>query len=137
VRARKPTNKQEISEIVNQIIEARTRDGQLDESGLTTNHIKTIRSTFIEMLQAVFHPRINYPTMPTPVERRPEGAPETASTELLEPEAPVTTNEVPARPEPAFAPVETPAARLGTKEVPVVRPTDDDDDAPLPEVPPL
>lgn len=135
VRARKPTNRQEIAEIVNQIIEARMRDGQLDESGLTTDHIKTIRNIFIEMLQAVFHPRINYPAIPAQPERRPELAPETASTELLRPPAPVA--EPVARPETTTAMVETPVVRPQTTEAPAARPSDDDDDAPLPEVPPL
>ena len=134
VRARKPANKQEIAEIVNQIIEARMRDGQLDESGLTTDHIKTIRTIFIEMLQAVFHPRINYPAMPLQPERRLEIAPESASTEPPTPKA--GPAELPARAEPASAMTETPAVRAATPDAAVVR-RDDDDDAPLPEVPPL
>ena len=134
VRARKPTNRQEIAEIVNQIIEARMRDGQLDESGLTTDHIKTIRAMFIEMLQAVFHPRINYPAIPAQPERRPELTPETASTELLTSATGVA--EPPTRAESVTMMTETPAVRPPTSETPAARP-DDDDDAPLPEVPPL
>jgi putative nucleotidyltransferase with HDIG domain len=62
VRARKPANKGEIAEIVSQIIDARIRDGQLNESGLRLDDLQTIRTVFVDMLQGVFHPRINYPT---------------------------------------------------------------------------
>ncbi len=64
VRARKPANKAEIVEIVDSIIDNRMRDGQLDESNLTLKDISITRDIFVEMLQAVFHPRINYPTLP-------------------------------------------------------------------------
>jgi hypothetical protein len=61
VRANKPTNKQEIVEIVGRVFESRSRDEQLDESGLTLNDLTVIRTIFIDMLSAVFHPRIQYP----------------------------------------------------------------------------
>ncbi len=61
VRARKPANKQEISTIIREIVESRIADGQLDESNLTLKDIEQIRTIFVEMLQGVFHPRINYP----------------------------------------------------------------------------
>lgn len=61
VRSRGPSSRQEISEIVQQIIDRRMQSGELDDSGLTLGDIKTIREVFVEMLQAVFHPRINYP----------------------------------------------------------------------------
>ena len=64
VRARKPSNKAEIVEIVDSIIDNRMRDGQLDEADLTLKDISITRDIFIEMLQAVFHPRINYPSLP-------------------------------------------------------------------------
>jgi putative nucleotidyltransferase with HDIG domain len=65
VRARKPTTRQEIADIVNEMVDGRFREGQLDESNLTSRDMKTIRSVFVEMLQAVFHPRINYPSLTT------------------------------------------------------------------------
>ncbi|MEO0565772.1 MAG: HDIG domain-containing metalloprotein, partial [Chloroflexota bacterium] len=84
VRARRPSSKQEIQDIVQGIIDARNRDGQLDESGLTSNDIKTIRSVFVDMLQAVFHPRINYPSglapQATPKQIPPEKPPESLMT---------------------------------------------------------
>jgi len=61
VRARKPANKQEIAIIVREVVESRIADGQLDECELTLRDIEQIRRIFVEMLQGVYHPRINYP----------------------------------------------------------------------------
>jgi hypothetical protein len=72
VRSRGPASRQEISEIVEQIIEGKMHDSQLDESGLTLNDLKAIRNIFVEMLQAVFHPRINYPAETNTRIRRPD-----------------------------------------------------------------
>jgi putative nucleotidyltransferase with HDIG domain len=127
VRARRPSSKQEIFEIVQGIIDARTRSGQLDESGLTSNDIKTIRSVFVDMLQAVFHPRINYPSG-------------------IESERPKTA--VPETPVPTRTTVETTPAGVNGKRatdttktvqsVSSLPPEDEDEEvSPLPDVPPL
>jgi cyclic-di-AMP phosphodiesterase PgpH len=111
VRARKPSNRQQVAEIVDEMVDTRLRDGQLDDSNLTSRELKTIRAIFIEMLQAVFHPRINYPSLPT------QSPPAPAAVEkLAPPKAPEAKKS-----EAATAPIyyETP------------------DDVPLPEVPPL
>jgi putative nucleotidyltransferase with HDIG domain len=68
VRAGKPSNKAEIEEIVDRIFESRLRDGQLNEANLTLNDLESVREIFVEMLQAVFHPRINYPTSTAPAQ---------------------------------------------------------------------
>jgi putative nucleotidyltransferase with HDIG domain len=65
VRARKPSSRQEIADIVQEIIDARTLEGQLDESDLTLKDLRTIHRVFVEVLQGVFHPRINYPALAT------------------------------------------------------------------------
>lgn len=132
VRARKPANKQEIAEIVQQIIDARLRDGQLDDSGMTSSDIRTIRNIFVEMLQAVFHPRINYPAMPGPAERKTEYPPETTADELFMREG-ASDNHGRSEALPA-GDAETRTANQST-EIPVTK--IDDDDSPLPEVPPL
>jgi len=59
-RSRRPSSKAEIEETVNTIFELRLGEGQLDDSGLTLNDLKTIRSIFIQTLQAMYHPRIAY-----------------------------------------------------------------------------
>jgi cyclic-di-AMP phosphodiesterase PgpH len=98
VRSRQPKSKQEIAEIVNQVIESKRKTGQLDESDLTINDLNIIRRVFVEILQGMFHPRINYDeavarvrrsgsvgrkpakTSPGPLE---SPAPATSSTEIV------------------------------------------------------
>ncbi len=86
IRARRPKNKQEISDVVESVFEARIKEGQLDESGLTLNDLSVIQEVFVETLQGVFHPRIAYPggaaleEQPAPVStpagdrRQPDGS---------------------------------------------------------------
>jgi putative nucleotidyltransferase with HDIG domain len=133
VRARKPTNKTEIADIVDTIFDTRIRDGQLDESNLTLKDISTTREIFIEMLQAIFHPRINYPTVPSLRRQTMELVPEVAAPvrediEALEVIAKVETSE-PESTEPEAA-----RSKGTTGEIPAVKL---DEDTPMPEVPPL
>ena len=133
VRARKPANKTEIVEIVDTIIDNRIRDGQLDESNLTLKDISMTRDIFVEMLQAVFHPRINYPTTPALRRQSSEIAPEVAAPvredlELLEAVVKAETGEhMPPQ-------LEAPHSKTQTSEVPSVK---QEEDTPMPEVPPL
>jgi putative nucleotidyltransferase with HDIG domain len=136
VRSRKPTRKQDISDTVQQIIEIKIRTGQLDESGLTLNDITTIRKIMTDMLQAVFHPRISYPQ---PASERDEDRPRVEA-----PTPRAEMNRVPVverraeSPTPPTVNVEVPRVKLQTREVaPVSPPQEEDENSPLPEVPPL
>jgi hypothetical protein len=60
VRSVKPQSKQEISDLVGKIVDSKRTQGQLDDSGLTLNDLRAIRLTFADILQGMFHPRINY-----------------------------------------------------------------------------
>ncbi|GAB5492399.1 MAG: HDIG domain-containing protein [Phototrophicaceae bacterium] len=60
VRSIKPQSKQEISDLISKIIDSKRGEGQLDESNLTLNDLRTIRDIFVDILQGMFHPRINY-----------------------------------------------------------------------------
>lgn len=60
VRSIKPQSKQEIRELVANIIKQKREGNQLNESNLTLNDIRTIREIFVDVLQGMFHPRINY-----------------------------------------------------------------------------
>lgn len=60
VRSAKPNNKQEIADLVQKIIDSKRSDGQLDESGLTLNDLGMIQAIFTDILQSLFHPRIDY-----------------------------------------------------------------------------
>jgi putative nucleotidyltransferase with HDIG domain len=140
VRARRPSTRQEISDIVTQIIDNRIRDGQLDECNLTLKEIERIRGVFIEMLQAVFHPRINYPAL--------SSTGKTITTEALLPavegQAAHTTAKTDREGErgaasvvkPAAEKAEQPTPRQATREMAAIT-LDSEDDLPLPEVPPL
>ncbi|GIL11567.1 MAG: HD family phosphohydrolase [Chloroflexota bacterium] len=126
VRSRKPTRKQEIADTVQQIIEIKLRTGQLDDSGLTLSDIKTVRRIVTDMLQAVFHPRISYP-LPA-AERDKERPP-------ARPAADASDRKTELSPLP-----EADGARRHnqSREMPPVKPAlDEDDNSPLPEVPPL
>jgi putative nucleotidyltransferase with HDIG domain len=172
IRSLQPNTRKEIEEAVARIIESKQRDGQLDASGLTLKDLSTIRGIFVDILQATFHPRIDY----TEAVARARGAVPAAA-----PASPATT---PARPTPKVqAPPTGEAARLASadtqkrgtdernaskttqsvSEVPAVNSTsspassppvtpgitttstiklppvsnDEDDDSPLPTVPPL
>jgi hypothetical protein len=148
VRARKPANKGEIDDIVQQIIDARTRDGQLDDSGLTLSNLKTIRLIFVDMLQAVFHPRINYPA--EDVRALPERrAGMRATAELVGIKLDSMDEMVYRPPRPADpvsdepseaedAPSEVVLHKTQSQEIPVSdEEREDDDDRPLQDVPPL
>lgn len=60
VRSIKPESKQAIRELVEKIVDGKRKDGQLDESELTLNDIRAIREAFVDILQGMFHPRIDY-----------------------------------------------------------------------------
>nr|MBC7244494.1 HDIG domain-containing protein [Chloroflexota bacterium] len=61
VRASAPSSPGEIERIVRKIANDRLVSGELDECELTLQDLDRIRSAFIEVLQGVFHPRIQYP----------------------------------------------------------------------------
>jgi hypothetical protein len=129
VRSRGPANKNEISEIVQQIIDDKMNTGQLDESGIRLNDIKIIRRVFVEMLQAVFHPRINYPVNEGTKPRRTDTI--TASrTDMAR--IPASTTQTALLLDPGES-----AVQSGVVERPAVEVVDDDDDSPMPEVPML
>ena len=69
-RSARPAKKSDIEEMVNTIFELRLSEGQLDNSGLTLNDLKTVRHIFIETLQAMYHPRIAYKKRDKPFEDR-------------------------------------------------------------------
>lgn len=60
IRSTQPGTRQEIEDTVEKIIEGKRRAGQLDDSGLTLNDLNTIKRIFVDLLKAMFHPRINY-----------------------------------------------------------------------------
>ncbi|NQT94477.1 MAG: HDIG domain-containing protein [Lentisphaerae bacterium] len=47
--------------LVNELVEAKTKDGQLDESGLTLGDLVKIKKSFVFTLRNMFHGRVPYP----------------------------------------------------------------------------
>jgi len=86
VRARRPQSKQEVQETVDYIFDARLREHQLDESGLTLSDLAILRETFLTALQGIFHARITYPGTPGAAEQAPAAAPKPAEASPLAPE---------------------------------------------------
>lgn len=136
VRARQPKNKGEIEEIVRDVIEARRKSGQLNESNLTLNDLQTIHKIFVEMLQAVFHPRINYAEAVARV-RKPAPTPATVTQTVEIPTPP--KEPIPDKRNTGEIAVITskPPSSPSLPKVTIAPKTDDDDDAPLLEVPRL
>jgi hypothetical protein len=154
VRARRPATRQEVAEIVHQVVQTRLAESQLDDSGLTLHDLKVIQRVFIDMLQSLHHPRINYPTssappLPPSLAPSPNDVSVTAETRPAMPLPPAAASalaaalnavsgderkngEVTPAPHPER---ETGRPQTATSETPIV--ILDDDDAPLPTVPPL
>jgi putative nucleotidyltransferase with HDIG domain len=62
------SGQQTLEELVNTIIDERIRSGQLDESNLTLQDITRIRQAFVNTLQGIYHPRVDYaPQVITPL----------------------------------------------------------------------
>ncbi|MCD6302368.1 MAG: phosphohydrolase, partial [Anaerolineae bacterium] len=61
VRARRPADSDTTERVIRQIINDRLLGGQLDECDLTLKDLDRIRQAFTEVIQSVFHPRIQYP----------------------------------------------------------------------------
>jgi cyclic-di-AMP phosphodiesterase PgpH len=50
-----------LREFVQNIIDQRVTDGQLSECDLTMRDIDAIRTTFVQILEGIYHPRVEYP----------------------------------------------------------------------------
>ena len=61
VRANQPLSNEQIETIVEQIFTDRISEGQLDECDLSMNQLRKVADSFKSSLQAVHHPRIEYP----------------------------------------------------------------------------
>lgn len=124
VRAKQPKNKKETEDTVRVVIEAKRKSGQLDESNLTLNDLNTIIRVFIEMLQAIYHPRVDYDKAVDKVREKKGGNNEQSQPTQM------NIPDIPPKSDPKLPPVVT--------TIDVVNVIDpDDDDAPLAEVPRL
>jgi putative nucleotidyltransferase with HDIG domain len=61
VRANQPLNNDQIETVIDKIFAERIAEGQLDECDLTLQQLQLVAASFKTTLQAVHHPRIEYP----------------------------------------------------------------------------
>jgi hypothetical protein len=62
VRANRDHSSENITSIVDRIVQERINTGQLDECDLTLSDIRKIKAAFLSVLQGIFHPRVEYPS---------------------------------------------------------------------------
>ena len=55
-----------LPELVEQVIDDLVKRGQLDDCALTLRDIDRIKRTFVQVLDGIYHPRIEYPPAPSP-----------------------------------------------------------------------
>lgn len=55
-----PAGVQVLEELVQSIIEARVREGELDNAPLTMRELTLIKQAFVNSLQSIYHPRVDY-----------------------------------------------------------------------------
>jgi putative nucleotidyltransferase with HDIG domain len=60
-RAQRPQTEEEIRKIVLSTIESAQKQGQLDNTPLTTRDLSILTEAFVTILRGVYHPRITYP----------------------------------------------------------------------------
>jgi hypothetical protein len=133
VRAKRPPTRPEVSDVVNEIFEEKRKNGQLDDSGLTLHDLRTIREIFVEILQGIFHPRINY---------REAVVRKSIADEMPIVSRPVTDSPVPQREKTLDLPAARPEVRTTVTHeslaaVKKTLPELHEDDTPLTEVPRL
>lgn len=58
-----------LDSIVYKVVQERLDDGQLSECDLTLREIDMIRRTFVQILEGIYHPRIEYPAFEAPAQK--------------------------------------------------------------------
>jgi hypothetical protein len=66
VRAQRPSDAEELRAIVENTIEDRVANGQLDDTNLTLRDLNVITETYAASLRGTHHPRVEYPNMIKP-----------------------------------------------------------------------
>ena len=61
MRAIRPATREELEALVNRLIDERVADGELSDSNLTFRELQVVKEVFLQVLQGVHHPRIQYP----------------------------------------------------------------------------
>jgi putative nucleotidyltransferase with HDIG domain len=61
VRAVRPATREELEALVNRLIDERVAEGEMNDCNLTFRELQVIKEVFLQVLQGVHHPRIQYP----------------------------------------------------------------------------
>jgi cyclic-di-AMP phosphodiesterase PgpH len=61
VRAIRPATREELETLVNRLVDERMEEGELNDSHLTFRELQMTKEIFLQVLQGVHHPRIQYP----------------------------------------------------------------------------
>ncbi len=67
VRSDRPKTEADIDRVVKYVMDDRLAKGQLDDTGLTLNDLRSIRESFVTTLKGLFHARLQYPEEKPPV----------------------------------------------------------------------
>ncbi len=70
-RAEQPMDEAQMRHLVRDVINNRQLDGQLNNTALTQHDLVEITDSFIATLQVTYHPRLEYPQQPPPVDTEP------------------------------------------------------------------
>jgi hypothetical protein len=65
LRAGRPTDEEQMRKMVLTVIEDRIKSGELVDSSLTLKDLSLIADSFVGTLRGIYHPRIEYPTLPS------------------------------------------------------------------------
>ena len=60
-RAERPSNNEQISELVKSVFDLYTTAGQMDNTPLTFHDLSVARQAFERVLRNIYHPRVLYP----------------------------------------------------------------------------
>jgi cyclic-di-AMP phosphodiesterase PgpH len=61
MRALQDPTPERVRDLIENIVEGKIRDGQLDESPVTLREIRQIKEQFVKVLSGIHHHRIDYP----------------------------------------------------------------------------
>jgi cyclic-di-AMP phosphodiesterase PgpH len=64
LRAGRPKNEDEMRVMIEEVVQGRIKSGELDDTAMTVQDLRKVIDSFVETLRGVYHPRIEYPTMP-------------------------------------------------------------------------
>jgi hypothetical protein len=61
VRAKQPKNEEELRSIIRRVVEKAQKDDQINDTPLTQKDLNQIIESFINTMQGIYHPRLEYP----------------------------------------------------------------------------